>query len=418
MTDLTPPHDLDAEESLLGAMLLNPGAIAAASECGPADFYRPSHGHVFGAIVALYRRGEPADPVTVADELRRTGLLETIGGPSALTSLQVAAPSSKPANAAGYARIIQAHAESRGLQQQAHEILDAIAHGKEPEAVREALLAGVADSRRTAGTRVATRTIDEIAENATLERRPWVVPDLFKERWRTIITAREGGSKSVVLRQLASCAAQGVHPWTFARFQPAVSLVIDLENEDEAIAETGSQLARQLRSVCGDRYVADRLQFLTLPEGIDIRSRYGRSTIEGVIGDLRPQLVCMGPVYKMSSRKAGEDYEHEAKEVQSILDDWRVRFNFALVLETHSPQGPNDQQRELRPYGSTYWRRWPEFGIGLKPIEGTPDLAVTYFRGSRMKVSWPQRLARSNGWPFTGVYAGRPEPTHAHREEF
>ena len=72
-----PPHNLHAEESLLGAMLLSRDAIAAAVEtCAADDLYKPAHGHVFDAITTLYSRGEPADPVTVADELSRAGLLE------------------------------------------------------------------------------------------------------------------------------------------------------------------------------------------------------------------------------------------------------------------------------------------------------------------------------------------------------
>ena len=109
-----PPHDLQAEESLLDAMMLSRDAIAAASEIIDADhFYKPSFGHIYEAITNLTSRGEPVDPVTVADELRRADLLETIGGPAALISLQVAAPSTS--NAAHYARIVEEHALLRRL---------------------------------------------------------------------------------------------------------------------------------------------------------------------------------------------------------------------------------------------------------------------------------------------------------------
>ncbi|MGH9165053.1 MAG: DnaB-like helicase N-terminal domain-containing protein, partial [Acidimicrobiales bacterium] len=80
-----PPHDLQAEESLLGAMLLSRDAIVDAVDvCSEADFYKPAHGHVFEAVCSLYGQGEPADPVTVGDELRRAGLLEAMGGPAML----------------------------------------------------------------------------------------------------------------------------------------------------------------------------------------------------------------------------------------------------------------------------------------------------------------------------------------------
>ncbi len=88
-----PPHNLQAEESLLGAMMLSKDAIAAGVELvGADDFYKPVHGHVFDAITSLYGAGEPVDPVTVADELRRAGLLDAIGGQGVLVGLQANTP--------------------------------------------------------------------------------------------------------------------------------------------------------------------------------------------------------------------------------------------------------------------------------------------------------------------------------------
>lgn len=109
-----PPHDLDAEESLLGAMLLSSDAISQAVEiCGAGDFYKPAHGHIFQAIVSLFERGQPADLVTAADELRRTGMIEAVGDPSILLSL----PANTPhiGNAVHYARIVEEHALLRRM---------------------------------------------------------------------------------------------------------------------------------------------------------------------------------------------------------------------------------------------------------------------------------------------------------------
>ena len=118
-----PPHNLHAEESLLGAMLLSRDAIAAAVEtCAVDDLYKPAHGHVFDAITTLYSRGEPADPVTVADELSRAGLLEPVGGLARLISLQADTPATT--NAARYARIVEEHALLRRLIAVAGEIAE------------------------------------------------------------------------------------------------------------------------------------------------------------------------------------------------------------------------------------------------------------------------------------------------------
>ncbi|HSZ36992.1 MAG TPA: DnaB-like helicase N-terminal domain-containing protein, partial [Acidimicrobiales bacterium] len=118
-----PPHDIEAEESLLGAMLLsNDAAVAGIERCGSGDFYKPAHGHIFGAIVALLERGEAIDAVTVTDELKRSGVLEQVGDPSIFISLQANTPSI--ANARHYAEIVEEHSLLRKLIGVAGEIAD------------------------------------------------------------------------------------------------------------------------------------------------------------------------------------------------------------------------------------------------------------------------------------------------------
>jgi replicative DNA helicase len=131
-----PPNDLQAEESLLGAMMLSTEAIAAAAGIvTSADFYKPAHGHIYDAIHALYGSGQPADPVTVADELRRAGLLENIGGPAVLSGVMASTPATT--NAGRYARIVEEYALLRRLIGVAGEIAE-IGYGV-PEDVPKAL---------------------------------------------------------------------------------------------------------------------------------------------------------------------------------------------------------------------------------------------------------------------------------------
>ncbi len=118
-----PPHNLEAEESVLGAMLLSGDAASVAMEkCSAGDFYKPAHGHIFAAIQSLFERGEPIDAVTVADELRRSQMLEVVGDPAMLVSLQANTPSI--ANAGHYATIVEEHALLRKLVNVAGEIAE------------------------------------------------------------------------------------------------------------------------------------------------------------------------------------------------------------------------------------------------------------------------------------------------------
>ena len=82
----TPPQDLDAEQSVLGGMLLSKDAIADVVEVlRGKDFYRPAHETVYEAILDLYGRGEPADAVTVAAELTKRGELARSAAPPICT---------------------------------------------------------------------------------------------------------------------------------------------------------------------------------------------------------------------------------------------------------------------------------------------------------------------------------------------
>ena len=76
-----PPHNIEAEESVLGSMLLSKDAIAEVLELlHEDDFYRPAHRTVFQSVLGLYSRGQAVDAVTVAEHLRRDGVLQDIGG--------------------------------------------------------------------------------------------------------------------------------------------------------------------------------------------------------------------------------------------------------------------------------------------------------------------------------------------------
>jgi replicative DNA helicase len=101
-----PPHNVDAEESVLGSMLLSRDAIAEVLEqLHEDDFYRPAHRTVFRSVLDLYSHGQAVDPVTVAEELRRSGELADVGGAPFLHTLVSSVPTA--ANAGYYARIIK-----------------------------------------------------------------------------------------------------------------------------------------------------------------------------------------------------------------------------------------------------------------------------------------------------------------------
>ena len=93
LSAIVPPQNLEAEESVLGAMLLSPTAVGTVSEILVAsDFYRESHAKAYRAALALWSKGEPVDAITLSDELDERGELEAVGGQSRVAELAALVP--------------------------------------------------------------------------------------------------------------------------------------------------------------------------------------------------------------------------------------------------------------------------------------------------------------------------------------
>ena len=114
MEDKIPPQDLDAEQSVLGSMMMSKDAIALAiHKMHPDYFYRQAHVHVFKSIVSLYSKNEPVDLVTVSSELKKADALDSIGGRSYLADVLEAVPTSS--NVLKYVKIVTEKAMLRKL---------------------------------------------------------------------------------------------------------------------------------------------------------------------------------------------------------------------------------------------------------------------------------------------------------------
>jgi replicative DNA helicase len=118
-----PPHNLEAEESVLGSMMLSPDAIADVIEIvRPVDFYRTPNAKIFDTLREIYGRGDPVDAITAVEELKRRGTLEEVGGHLAISDLVDRVPT--PSSAASYARIVAETSLLRRLIGAAADIMD------------------------------------------------------------------------------------------------------------------------------------------------------------------------------------------------------------------------------------------------------------------------------------------------------
>jgi replicative DNA helicase len=124
MIDRVPPQNIEAEQAVLGAMLIKKEAIAEVSQILiAADFYRESHRVIFEAMMTLFNKNEAVDLITVTEQLRKNEQLEKVGGIAAVTSLANAVPTA--ANVEYHARIVSEKAQFRNLINAATEIAGA-----------------------------------------------------------------------------------------------------------------------------------------------------------------------------------------------------------------------------------------------------------------------------------------------------
>ena len=353
------PHDLDAERSIVGGCLAFPDSIAALiATLAPSDFYDKGLARLWAAIGELYRAGASVDHVTIADAYSRHGWDHDPG-----LLIDLMSQGLRPL--AEHVEIVRRHSNGRRLMALATGARSEIESGADPREIAEHLRTelGMLDDPGLDGSQQA-RTLDDVIACAD-DVAPFVIPGLLRQDWRAIVVAAEGGGKSTLLRQIAACSAQGIHPLRFEPMPPIRVLLVDLENPAAAIAETGMRLVEQLQRTVGDRYDARQLRVFMRPGGIDIRGRHDRAELEREIAAHRPELVVVGPVYKMFQRRERESHEEATEPVLRILDDLRSRHGFALLMEHHAPQGFGGT-REIRPYGSQRWMAWPELGIGLR----------------------------------------------------
>ena len=226
MADRTLPHNLEAEKCVLGAILIdNPSFNQAAEVIDAADFFRDAHRRIFEKMIALSERSQPIDPVTLKDELTRSGEIEEVGGPAYVASLTDGVPRS--ANVEYYARIVKEKSTLRQLIQSATDVLTR-AYDAEEDADNlldeaERSIFQIADHRMRTGfvplsqlVNTGYELIEKLQEHKGLVTGvPSGLVDLdemtsgFQKSDLVIVAARPSmGKTSLVLNMALHCAAE------------------------------------------------------------------------------------------------------------------------------------------------------------------------------------------------------------------
>lgn len=201
-----PPADLEAESSVLGAMLISGDAASTAVRLvRPEQFYKPQHQAVFAAAAECFRAGEGVDVVTVAHRLDRAGLLDTVGGKSGLLDLQADTPGIS--NVGRYIAIITEAAERRGIISAASNIAEAAFDWGRPLARVYELMSPPADVH--IGNRYDThrRTATELM---SMPPPSWLIQSVLPSGALVVTYGPPKSAKTFLALHEALCIATGI----------------------------------------------------------------------------------------------------------------------------------------------------------------------------------------------------------------
>lgn len=245
---------------------------------------------------------------------------------------------------------------------------------------------------------VAAVTVRELLDTED-EPYDWVIPNLLERGDRFMLTGVEGMGKSVLLRQIAMCAAAGFSPFGGGKFEPVTSLIIDNENSERQIRRGMRGLAAAMKGR-GDRDATQHTKVEWMGR-IDITKDLTLSRIHQTLDAVKPSLVVIGPLYRLTNGAITTD--DEASPILAALDTIKAR-GIAILIEAHAGHSNTGAggTRNMRPRGSSALLGWPEFGYGLQPSsERVDEYVLDRWRGDRDERAWPKYLERGGPLPWS-----------------
>lgn len=344
-----PPHSTEAEQSVLGGLLLESDALGKISDLlRPEDFFRSEHRCIYSAILQMVAARLPVDPITLFEQLE--GEPQDFGGLAYLNSLQQSVPSA--ANIRRYAEIVVDRATLRRIISQADEMAARAFRGDAPAALLDeckVALGRLQIDRQMQSQRVPLMTLDTLRESAAEVR--WLVKRVVPADSIGMMFGGSGTFKSFVALDAALHVAHGM-PWLGRRTKQGPVLYI--------AAEGGSGLWPRVQAWHEARRLKwQGLPFYAVPAAVDLIADAWRVVDAAQAVGVQPALVV---VDTLSQTYSGE--ENSANEMAAYLRELGARFrqlwHCAVLLIHHSGHMATE-----RPRGSSAIRANVDFMFGV-----------------------------------------------------
>jgi replicative DNA helicase len=389
--------DLDPDVAVLYAMIhANPvDRTPLGMALNGHEFPQAQHEELWHIMLDLEATQPGWDAFAVLAEVRRRNQTERL---HKLLLDAVSYPGVIPMQGLFYAGLVREAWQSRNLADHARSIAERADRGVlEPAEALEYLRQSTLSVQPAQVTDLMD--LDQFADLA-LPDEEWIIPGILARGDRLILTGAEGLGKSMLTRQLAVCAGVGLHPFGGGYFTPRKVLVVDVENPTRIMRDRFYDIRAAVRAL-GITYDRRNIQIVRRPEGMDLAQKDDRDWLADRMHAHRPDLLVIGPAYKLYNGGGFAREEDLARSVTAALDALRERYHCSLILEAHSPLPPSGAHvRDLRPFGSSLWMRWPEFGYGIRATIDSggslvPEIVTVHpWRGPRDERRWPLHLKR------------------------
>jgi hypothetical protein len=226
-----------------------------------------------------------------------------------------------------------------------------------------------------------------------------IIPGHLAQANVVLLTGFEGHGKSTMMRQMAVQCAAGINPFTLAPMPPLRVMYVDAENPEHQQVLDWRKLDRLATRHIGRPI--DNEQLVILSEWMaepDLTTTDGQAWLFERIQAYTPDICFMGPVQNLVSRDVKDD--EVVRKLKKAVNAARAIRGTAFIIEHHAPHRmAGDPERSTRPYGSSLFQKWPDFGYGLKPTRDAQEVYEVH----------PNRKprVRSRAWPAMARWGAR-----------
>jgi replicative DNA helicase len=255
-----------------------------------------------------------------------------------------------------------------------------------------------------------TWTLNDLM-SINLSEQPFTIPKMLRKNERLVLTGSEGGGKSVFVYQMLTGAAFGIDTFNLETHEPKRVLFIDVENNEVQARQNLDKIVPTLMEMAPDVKPEWRSMKRRVVNLIDSKDK---ADILRRVVHYNPDILYMGTAYKLTDIT---DETHRAvRAIQSTVDRIRQEVECTVIVEHHAGHGFQNDRNNMRPEGSSFWLRWPDFGYGMVPImnNGGRLMRLQAWRGDRVTGrDFPAAVRQGSVFPWQSVSQDEWEAVYA-----